>query len=90
MRGSRWTENARRRARQAVELFGLKVECMRCGWQGRHPHETLHPTGLPSEVANRVRNARCPNCNAVHMRAVWWTKRYPSLALAERRQYDRD
>ena len=85
MGSRRWTENARRRVKEAVRLFGIRVECMRCGWQGRHPHETEQPTGLPPEAEHRLRHARCPKCSAVWLRSRAWCERYPDLALAERR-----
>ncbi len=56
--------------RQLVALYGLKVECLMCGAEGRHRPETQ----------GRLRARRCPRCGRRSLRTSYWVRRHPGAA----------
>jgi ribosomal protein S27E len=48
-------ERRKLRVRTMLERFGLRVECLNCGWNGRHF----------SKEQGRLRDRRCPECESV-------------------------
>lgn len=66
-----------------IARYGIRVQCLMCGWEGRHNKQGNHRKTIDGFPTIRLRERMCDSCGLKRLRPLWWIEKYPTKAHAE-------